>query len=89
VAAFADAVTEFCDHGTVHIFNNKILIHDINAVFESIQYRSRQYRFLIYHGKPLYCWAMWFGTSPFGLPTTLFELRRDKSTPQAGFNVPG
>jgi len=28
-----------------------------------------------------------FGTPPSGLPTSLFELRRDKSTPQAGFKV--
>ena len=26
-----------------------------------------------------------FGASPFGLPTSLYELRRDKSAPQAGF----
>ena len=28
-----------------------------------------------------------FGATPFGLPTSLFKLRRDKTTPQAGFSV--
>jgi len=28
-----------------------------------------------------------FGAPPFGLPTSLCELRRDKSTPHAGFRV--
>ena len=30
-----------------------------------------------------------FGTAPSGLPTPLFELGRDTSTPLAGFKVPG
>ena len=30
-----------------------------------------------------------FGATPFGLPTSLFELRRDTSTPHAGFSVQG
>ena len=36
-----------------------------------------------------YTWVERFGATPFGLPTSLFELRRDTSTPHAGFNVPG
>ena len=29
-------VTKISDHGAIHILNNKILIHDVNAVFECI-----------------------------------------------------
>jgi hypothetical protein len=54
VALLADAVTKISNHGTVHILNPEILIHDVNAVFESFQYRSDHFDFFVHIQIPLF-----------------------------------